>query len=263
MPRNLSYILQDWTRGLLHWRYWWNFALLDISLRYRRSILGPFWLTISFLMTAAGLAVVYSALFNMEIRHYIPYLVAGLASWGYVNSMINEGCTSLTRQAGTMRDQNLPILAHAIRAVVSNTVIFGHNLAVVAITVVISPTPVTWATLFALPALALLAFNGIWITLVFGLLCARYRDLPPLISVITNLLFLITPVFWVRDMLGQRGFIADFNPLYHFIELLRAPLLGSLPPLHTLAVVLGITGFGWVLTLLIALRLQTRIAYWV
>jgi len=263
MKRNLLFILRDWTSGLLRWRYWWNFALLDISLRYRRSILGPFWLTISFLMTAAGLAVVYSTLFNMEIRHYIPYLVAGLASWGYVSSLINEGCTALTRQAGTMRDQNLPIMAHAIRAVVSNTVIFGHNLLVVAATVMITGTSITWSTLFALPALALLAFNGVWITLIFGLLAARYRDLPPLVSVVTNLLFLITPVFWVRDMLGERGFIADLNPLYHFVELLRAPLLGSMPPVHTIVIMLCITGFGWLLTLLIALRLQTRIAYWV
>lgn len=258
-----QHVLRDWFAGFRHWRFWWNFGLLDISLRYRRTYLGPFWLTISFTLSAIGLALVYSTLFKVEHRSYIAYLVSGLAVWGLVSSMITDGCTTLTRHASLIREHSLPLLAHAMRGVVSNTIIFGHNLVVVLGAILFFNDALNWKMLLALPALAILIINGAWLTILFGLICARFRDLPPLISVAINLLFLITPVFWYKEMLQSRSFIADYNPLFYFIDILRSPLLGEYPSLQTMTVIAVITVVGWSVTFIVAARMQPKLAYWV
>lgn len=256
-------VLDDWARGALWWQFWWRFGLLDVTLRYRRTYLGPIWITLTFAMTAAGLAFVYSVLFGVDITTFIPYLVAGLAAWMFISGLITEGCTSLIRHAGLIREQNLPILGHAIRNVVSALAVFLHNFAVAVAAILIfggRPSPVM---LLAVVGIAVIALNGVWMSVFFGLLSARFRDLPPLVSTLVNLSFLITPVFWYRDMLRARAMIADINPFYHFIELVRAPLLGQVPAPLTIAYVAAVTAIGWALTLLVAARLQPRLAYWV
>lgn len=259
----MTQILNDWARGALWWEFWWRFGLLDVTLRYRRTYLGPIWITLTFALTAAGLAFVYSVLFGVEITTFIPYLVAGLAVWMFISGLITEGCTSLIRHAGLIREQNLPILGHAIRNVVSALVVFLHNFVVAVAAILIfggAPKPVM---LLALIGIAVIAVNGVWMSVLFGLISARFRDLPPLISTLVNLSFLMTPVFWYRDMLQARAVIADVNPFYHFIELVRAPLLGELPASLTVTYVAAATAIGWAATLLAAARLQPRLAYWV
>jgi len=122
------------------------------------------------------------------------------------------------------------------------------------------PSPVM---LLAGVGIVVIALNGVWMSVFFGLISARFRDLPPLITTLVSLSFLITPVFWYRDMLRTRAMIADANPFYHFIELVRAPLLGQFPASLTVAYVAAVTVIGWALTLLVAARLQPRLAYWV
>lgn len=262
MKAAILYVIRDWLAGLRHWHFWWNFGLLDISLRYRRTYLGPFWLTLSFLLSAAGLALVYSTLFKVDHRSYIAYLVSGLAVWGLVSSMITDGCTTLTRHANLIREHNLPLLAHAMRTVIGNVLIFSHNLGVVLVAIAVFHEP-SWKMLAAIPALAVILINGAWLTVLFGLICARFRDLPPLISVAINLLFLVTPVFWYKDMLQGRSYIADYNPLFYFVDILRSPLMGEYPSLHTLTVMAGITVAGWLATFIVAVRMQPKLAYWV
>lgn len=257
------HVIKDWRQGIVAFHYWWRFGLLDMNLKYRRTILGPFWLTLTFAGTAAGLATVYSTLFKVDNQQYIPYLVTGLAVWAFVAGLVTDGCLSLTRHAHMIREHNLPILAHACRALVGHAVAFSHNALVVAGTILYFETKLDLFTLLIIPAFLLMLINGLWITLFFGLVCARFRDLPPLISVVVNLLFLVTPVFWYRDMLGDRGMIADVNPLYHFLEVMRAPILGAMPDSHSIIVVAIMTIGGWVATLLVAWRLQPQLAYWV
>lgn len=256
-------VLKDWSRGFAFWSYWWRFGLLDISLRYRRTYLGPIWITLTFAITAGMLGLVYSTLFAVDTREYIPYLVTGLAVWMFVSGLISEGCTILIQRASVIREHKLPLLVHAIRTVVTATVIFLHNAVVIIATVLIFRGHLPATALLAVVGILVIAFNGVWMTLLFGLICARFRDLPPLITTIVNVSFLVTPVFWYSDMLRSRPIIVDANPFFHFIELVRAPMLGELPGALTVGYVATVTCAGWLTTLVLATRLQPRLAYWV
>jgi lipopolysaccharide transport system permease protein len=256
-------VLDDWRRALLFWEFWWRFGLLDVFLKYRRTYLGPIWMTLTFAVTAAGLGFVYSQLLNVTSREYIAYLLCGLSVWMYISGMIVEGCMMLIRNAGLIREQNLPIFSHSLRAVLSSFIILLHNFVVVVAAALIFAGPVSPVMLLAIPGLILVTLNGLWLVQFFALICARFRDLPPLITTLVNLSFLVTPIFWYREMLRDRAVLADLNPFYHLIELVRAPLLGEVPAMETYLFGLCACVVGFGITILVASRLQPKMVFWV
>ena len=121
----------------------------------------------------------------------------------------------------------------------------------------------TWATLLAVPGLLLLCLNALWIAVFLGAVCARYRDVQQLVGNVLQIALFLTPIFWSADQLtGRASILADYNPLYHLIAIVRDPLMGKAPDtLHWVVVGVG-TVLGWALTIHVMGKFRHRIVYW-
>lgn len=258
----LRYFLHDLAEGLANYRIWLTFGWLDIKLRYRRTYLGPFWMTLSFAVSAAAMGFVYSTLFQVSIKEYLPYLMAGLAIWILISTLLNEGCSTFISSAQIILENRLALSLHAFRLLVRNMLAFAHNLIVVVLIAVVFGVQFDASVVLALPALVLIVLNGYWAALLFGIVCTRFRDFPQVVTLLITITFFITPIFWHRDLLTTRGYIADFNPLYHFVDILRAPLIGQLPATLSWYVVIGCTLAGWALTVWVGAKYLKRVSYW-
>jgi ABC-2 type transport system permease protein len=110
--------------------------------------------------------------------------------------------------------------------------------------------------------LLLLLLHGVWIGVVLSVLCARFRDIPPIVNNLVQVAFFFTPVMWSPEILKDRGWVADFNPFYHLIEIVRAPVLGR--PVHleswVWSLALLVIGFGFAQFLMY--RFRNRVPYW-
>ena len=144
-----------------------------------------------------------------------------------------------------------------------NFIILGHNAVIFLVVAVILRIPPDWSSLLAVPGLALLCINGIWTGLLLGLVSARFRDVPPIVESVLRILFFVTPVIWMPEFLPERIVLLDWNPFFHFLEVVRAPLLGELPALRSWLMVLAITVGGSLSTFFMYVRYRRRIAYWV
>lgn len=241
--------------GLLGWQ--------DIRRRYRRSIIGPFWLTISMGALVAMLSFLYGALLKVEIADYAPFVALGFIVWTLISSLITDGCAAFTSAESMIKQVDLPLSVHVYRMVWRNFLIFFHNAAIfVAVAVIFSIWP-GWAGLLVVPGLALLCLNGLWMGLLFGLISARFRDVPPIMDSIVRILFFVTPIIWMPELLPDRAVLLDLNPFYHFLELVRAPLLGQVPELASWLAALGIMVVGWLVTFALFCHYRWRIAYWI
>ena len=149
------------------------------------------------------------------------------------------------------------------RKVWAEFIILAHNSAVYVVVAVVFAIWPGAAGLLVLPGLVLIALNAIWVGLLFGMVGARFRDVPQIVTSLMRVAFFLTPVIWKPEMLGARVGLVDLNPFYHFIELLRAPLQGQVPAALTWAVVVGVTIAGWLVTYLFFRRFRHRIPYWV
>jgi ABC-2 type transport system permease protein len=250
---------------------WAHLGWQDIRQRYRRSVLGPLWITISMAVTAVALGVLYAGLFGNELSEQLPYILVGFIVWGFVSGCVNEGSEVFTSNVGLIRHLPAPLSVHVYRLVWRQMLFFAHNLVVYLVMLLVFPQDLGWATLTVFPALLLLLVNGTWVALLLGIVTTRFRDLKPITQSMVQLLFFLTPIVWIyEDLLGspneaiaERARLVEFNPLLHFLEIVRQPLLGQdQAPRHWIVVGV-ITVVGWALTLVVLRRFRSRISYWV
>lgn len=253
----------DLTQGFARLWMWSALAWQDIKLRYRGSVLGPFWMTISTVAMIAGMAIIYSQLFGMDIRKYVPYLAIGLIVWQFLAGIITEGCQTFLNEAAVIHEVRVPFSIHVYRSVLRNLIVFAHNMVIVPLGIAIFQLPVDWHLLTVIPAICVLALNGVWTSLLLGMLSARFRDVPPIIATIMQALFFFTPVIWPVNALKEWQIVATVNPFSAAVDVLRAPLIGTITAGSSWPVLIVTTIIGCAITFALFARFRTRIPYWV
>lgn len=263
---------QDLRDGFAQRELWLNLGWQDIKQRYRRSVIGPFWITIATGVQATAMGILYSALLGMSIKEFLPYVTVGLIVWAMISASILEGSEVFIANEGLIKQLPSALSVHIYRLVWRQILFFAHNLLIYVIMLVAFGVwrNLTWPDLAAIPALALLVLNALWVSIVFGIFATRYRDIAPILGSLTLLLFVLTPIFWSTEALkaqgGQveeRARIAELNPLFHFLEIVRAPMLGKDQQAYHWYIVLAITVVGWAIALFALRKYRARVAYWV
>jgi lipopolysaccharide transport system permease protein len=219
----------DVTRGLHLWRLAWALGWLDIRLRYRGSMLGPFWLTISTGVMVGSLGVLYSTLFKMDLRSYLPFLALSQVLWGFLAGLVSEACTTFTDAEGIIRSVRMPFFVFSTRTLIRNLIALAHNIVVIVVVFAIFRMWPGWEALMALPALLLWVVDALALTLLLGSFCARFRDIQPIVNSVMQIMFFVTPVIWKPEQLGDAAAKLAWNPFFDLLEIVRGPLLGEGP----------------------------------
>jgi len=240
-------------------------ALFDIKGLYRRSVIGPFWITISMGVTAATLGFVFGSIFKVPMETFLPSITAGLIFWALINNCLNEGCSCFVDSHALIKQLPLPFFVHIMRLVWRQLFILGHNFLVLPLVLLFYGKSLSSISFLAIPGLLLVLIFLTSMILLFAIICARYRDLPQVVSSILQISFYLTPVIWLPSMVPNRAGIhlLEFNPFFHFLELTRGPLLGNIPSLTSWLVVILLLLVGWGITLMFFFRFRNRIAYWI
>jgi ABC-type polysaccharide/polyol phosphate export permease len=263
LPSKTAVAWRDLVEGFRRNWMWSALALQDIKLRYRGSVLGPFWLTITTLVTVFSMGFIYSHLFHTATISYMPYLGMGLIVWQLISSSITEGCNTFLASLELIQQVPVPFSIHAYRVVCRNFIVFGHNLVLVPVGVIVFQLPVDWHLLEAGAGCIVLAVNGLWVAIFLGIISTRFRDIAPIVASFLQVAFFLTPVFWPIDALGIYQPLAEYNPLFTAIDVIRAPVLGVPIMPHSWPVLLLSTAVGCAATCYLFVRYRNRIAYWI
>lgn len=241
---------------------WAELAKQDTRLRYRGSLLGPFWLTISTIVMIGSMGFLYAKLFHTDVSSYLPFLTLGLIVWQFVASLINEGCGAFTAVSSILQQVRLPYSVHVYRLVFRNLLVLAHNFVIVPFILFMFHVTPNWGVVWILPALLVLCLNGVWVSILFGMLSARFRDVPPIVASFVQVVFFVTPVFWSPDALGAWKSLGELNPIFAAIDVVRAPLLGLHTAPYSWSVLLLVTLLGCSGSFAIFARLRYRIPFW-
>lgn len=255
--------LADLSGGVFLYHVWATLGWQDIKQRYRRSILGPFWLTISTGIMVAGIGFLYARIFRQETVDYIPYLAIGLVVWNFLAGIINESCEAFISSDQIIKQVRLPLATHVSRVMWRNVIMFGHNAVILLVVELIYRKASAFSVLLVLPGFFLVLLNGFWVCLLLGVLCARFRDIPQIIANLVQVTFFMTPIMWQSGVLGNRAYLAEWNPFFHAIEVMRAPLLSSAYPLRSAIFMCLMFAAGFPLALALFARFRARVPYWV
>ena len=255
--------LSDLAAGLARSWIWSALSYQDIKLRYRGSLLGPFWVTLTNLILVVAMGGIYGALFHIQTEIYVPFLMCGLSIWQFISTMATEGCAAFTAAADVIQQVPLPFSIQAYRNVCRNFIVLAHNLLIVPLGLAIFSIPITWDVLAIIPGLVLIAINGVWISILLGMVSTRFRDVPPIVASFLQVLFFLTPLIWPPELLGQWHPIATFNPLFAAVDVVRAPLIGVPTAPSSWIMLVSVTVLGCGLAFAAFARFRSRIAYWI
>jgi ABC-type polysaccharide/polyol phosphate export permease len=242
--------------GLLGWH--------DIRQRYRRSALGPFWLTISMGIMIGTIGLVFGQIFNSSLTEFLPFLSIGIIIWNFISAVITEGCSGFIAAESIIKQLSLPLFIHILRIIWRNILILGHNIVIFPLVLFAVRKPLHWIALLSIPGFLLLVSNLTWIALLFAIICTRYRDLAQIITSILQIMFYLSPIMWMPSLLpkDKNFYFLDLNPIYHLLEIVRTPLLNQAPTLTSWLLSLLLALLGWSITLIFYSRYKRRIAYW-
>lgn len=260
----------DLTHGFSQRELWLQLGWQDIKQRYRRSVIGPFWITIATGVQAVAMGLLYSVLLEVDLKTFLPHVTVGLIVWALIQGAILEGAEVFIHNEGLIKYLPSALSVHVYRLVWRLLLFFFHNLVIYLILLVVFRPSLDWTIVLAVPGMALIVLNAVWVVLVCGIFATRYRDIVPILSSATLLLFFMTPIVWTTEGLRNRGGEAadrakllEVNPLYHYLEVVRAPLLGEPVELYHWLIVLGCTAAGWALAILAMRNYRARVPYWV
>jgi ABC-type polysaccharide/polyol phosphate export permease len=255
-------ISEEIVAGFRVWPVWVVMGWDDIRQRYRRSVLGPFWITLSMGVFILVLGIIYGRLFHMELEHYLPYLSVGYIVWGFMSASVNDSCIAFIDTSRIIKQIKLPYSVYVLRVVWRNFIIFLHTIVIyIPIAIVFKIEP-NLKMLLAIPGLILVCVNLIWLTTVIAVLSTRYRDIQPIIGTAVQLLMFATPIMWPASSLGDAQIVAEINPVYHLIEITRTPLLGEFAGLHSWLIACGSAVAGSALAAALMVRAARRIVFW-
>lgn len=260
----------DLVRGFQQRELWFVLGWQDIKQRYRRSTLGPLWITIATGVMAIALGLLYSLLFQQDVATFLPHVAMGLIIWGFISGCIKEGSEVFIANEGLIKQLPSALSVHVYRLVWRQFLFLLHNMAIWLAMVVIFRPPLGWEVLLAIPAMALLLVNGVWVAMFFGIIATRFRDVAPLLDSLVQLLFYMTPIVWTTATLeaqggevAQRAKIAEINPLFHYLEIIRAPLIGEPVAAYHWYIVAALTALGLLLAAVAMRTWRFRVSYWV
>jgi ABC-type polysaccharide/polyol phosphate export permease len=253
---------RDLIEGLWNWQLWSMLGWNDIQQRYRRSALGPFWITISMAFFVVLLGVIYSKLFHQDIALFLPYVATGLIIWSFIAGTTTEACNAFIENAGIIRQVRLPYTIYAVRMVWRALIVFLHNVVLIVPIGLLFHLDFGFATLLVLPGLLLVILNQIWAAIVIGIVATRFRDITQLVATGIQILMFVTPIMWPVSAISDAKLIAEINPFYHLIELVRAPLLGQVTEPLSWVVVFAMCVGGYALAALLLSRAHRRLVYW-
>ncbi|WP_051160881.1 ABC transporter permease [Nocardia transvalensis] len=263
---------KDLRDGFSQRELWLSLGWQDIKQRYRRSVLGPFWITIATGVQAGAMGVLYSAILGQDLWTFLPYVTVGLIIWNVISASILEGSDVFIANEGLIKQLPSALSVHIYRMVWRQFLFFAHNMIIYVIMLVAMGVwkHLEWTVLLAIPALVLIFLNAMWVSIAFGIFSTRYRDIVPILGSTTLMLFVLTPVMWTTKSLHEQGGavserarLVELVPTFHYLEIVRAPLLGEQIQLHSWVVVLAITAVGWAVALLALKKFRSRVPYWV
>lgn len=253
---------RDVARSVRRPALWAMPGWFDFVLAYRRTLLGPFWETVAMGLWVAGLGVVFGYSLGQGDPSYFAYVGVGVVAWFYMSSVATSSTDLFRSKDSLILSHRSPLYTYVLRHVVAGAArLLMHMPVLIAVLVVAARPGITDIAMAAL-GLAAVLFASFWVSALTGLVGARFADTKHVLVLASRFLFFATPVFWRTESLGDRALLASANPFTHFLDVVRAPLLGEPASDVAWTVVAATNAIGAIVALLLYGRHHRSVVFW-
>lgn len=220
-------LLNDLVLSLRRYRFWLYLGWNDVLKQYRRSFLGPVWITLNTGVFVIAFSLVGAQLFDQDLATYATYFCTGFIIFGFLTSIINDGCQCFIAAESYLKQSDTPKMIFPLQIVVRNFIIFGHNAVVILLVLLWAGSLKNINLLGVIFSLTSIFITGVFLAALLGALSARFRDIPLIVSTFLQTLFFLTPIMWRPEQLTERAqWLVALNPLASYLQILRNAISG-------------------------------------
>lgn len=256
-------MLQEITAVFKHFEMWSLLGWYDIKHRYRRSIIGPFWITISTGVMVAMIGMMFSKIFKTELAEFLPHFAVGQITWLLISTQMNDACVTFVQYQSVIKQVPVPLTVHVLRRLWCNFILFLHNFVIILIVLILFGQDRPLPSVYFIPALLAVVALLFFLSVILGIVCTRFRDIAQIVAVFLQLAYFFTPIFWMKKVLsGKYLLVTELNPFYHMIELVRAPLLGSVPEIRHAVFMMIYMIASAIMAFFLMKKFRHRVAFW-
>jgi lipopolysaccharide transport system permease protein len=241
---------------------WRALAAGDIKSKYRRTFLGPWWITATNGITALIMGLVAGRYLGFNSKTYLPHFMVSITIWNFISSSLSESCYTMINAGGMIKAVDMPILIHVMRMVQRNLIIFLHNSVIIPIIWMIFPWPLGFETLLCLPGLAIVYVFVVSASMIVSMVCVRYRDVPPVIASLLQLLFFVSPIIWIPSQIHGGELVVELNPIAYLLAITRDPIMGNAPSLMNWVGAIGFVAVVTAAMIYLYTRYRSRVVFW-
>lgn len=213
----------------------------------------------------AAMGVVFGIIFKTPLYEYLPFLASGIILFSLISSSVIDGCMTFINSESMVKQLDLNFFVYVFRIVLRNLLNLAHNIVVIPLVFLIMWHPIGWQILLFIPGILIVLANLSWMTVILGMVSARFRDVPQTVQAIMTIVYFITPVMWQPEAVGAENahWLLGLNPFYHLLQLLRLPFLSALPTAENWILASTSALVGWLIALVALRKFGKQIAYWV
>ncbi|WP_187775711.1 ABC transporter permease [Luteimonas suaedae] len=258
--------MRDYIDSLRHPEFWVYATWLVLVTKYRQSRLGLAWAMVPSGLYAFGIGWFFSSFMGVPPREFIPHLGLGYVVYRLVTASLNEATTVFSGHSTFILDGRVRLTDYVLRVIGRGFFYFLLSVPVLAVALAISPSFDPWGLLVLPATITIVLLNIAWLGVLVGVIGARLPDVNQLVGSILMFAFLFTPILWFSDQVpisSVRGGIARANPLFHMVELVRAPLLGKPVETSTCIYLLCFLLLGWLLATVVYRRYARFVPIWI
>lgn len=253
--------------GVWNARYFWtHLTLADLRSRWRGSFFGILWTLIQPVATTLLIALVFGKIFHTPIREYAPYILSGMIVWDFVIASATAGSLSFVQADAYIRQSKQPLAIYTLRTVLTNLVVLAlASLGLIAWVLIVMPDRFGWPWLAALTIFPILALAAWPMATILAYFATRFRDLPHALGLVFQAMWFVSPIYFEADLFrkGGLGVLVDFNPIFHLLQIVRAPLLhGAWPTGEDYAYCLGTIVVLGVLAIVVGRRVEKNMIFY-
>lgn len=226
--------------------------------------LGRLWPTIGLAIRIVLVGLIFGLVFGMPSSDYVPWLATGWAIWGMIGSTITGMASTFIQNKSLLIALPIPQEAFVLKVIVKESLLLVQNAILVIAVAILFQLRVGFEALLVVPGFLLTTVFLYGLGLTISPLVSRYKDFGPLISSIISVMFFVLPVMWKPDSIQSdlAHLILGLNPLYHYLQIVRLPLLGDLPTVTNYALAASGAAVFLAIGMFVIRKTRHKIVYW-
>jgi len=199
-----------------------NLVRKDITIKYRRSILGILWSVLNPLLMMLVITSVFKNIFKIQIENFPVYYLTGSLIFNFMSEATTGSMMSVLSGGGLIRKVYIPKYIFPLEKCMFALVNCLFSFVAVLVMIPVLRSPLYWTLLFSwIPLLFVLIFS-FGLGMILSSLTVFFRDINHLYTVWIVAWMYLTPIIYPVEILPQRlMFIMEINPMYHYVDYFR------------------------------------------